>query len=144
MRWFNVYGLGFMLVIMIPNIVFAVKCRGGFRNKWTNRYLEAAEQAGRFGCFAFMVFNVPGTCLGWRSGGAFAAYLIVNGALTAAYCIIWIICFRRSSRFRSLALSAIPSALFLFSGAVCRSALLTLSAVLFAPSHVIISCKNAE
>lgn len=33
MRWFNVYGLGFMLVIMIPNIVFAVKCRGGFRNQ---------------------------------------------------------------------------------------------------------------
>lgn len=30
MKWFNVYGLIFILIIMIPNIVFALKCRDGF------------------------------------------------------------------------------------------------------------------
>lgn len=33
MNWFNVYGLIFVAVIMIPNIIFAVKCKDGFDNK---------------------------------------------------------------------------------------------------------------
>ena len=42
-----------------------------------------------------------------------------------------------------MALSIIPSAMFLFSGIISRSLLLTLSALLFAPSHILISYKNA-
>ena len=34
MEWFNVFGLIFLVVIMIPNIVFAIKCKDGFNNKW--------------------------------------------------------------------------------------------------------------
>ena len=30
MEWFNVFGLIFIVVIMIPNIVFAIKCKEGF------------------------------------------------------------------------------------------------------------------
>ena len=33
MEWFNVFGLMFMAVILIPNILFAVKCKDGFENK---------------------------------------------------------------------------------------------------------------
>ena len=40
MKFFNVYGLVFVAVIMIPNIVFAVKCKDGFENKWDNRYVQ--------------------------------------------------------------------------------------------------------
>ena len=36
MEWFNVFGLIYIVVIMIPNIVFAIKCKGGFDNKWNN------------------------------------------------------------------------------------------------------------
>ena len=34
MEWFNVFGLIFIAVIMIPNVVFAIKCKDGFDNKW--------------------------------------------------------------------------------------------------------------
>ena len=34
MEWFNVFGLVFIVVIMIPNIVFAVRCKDGFENSW--------------------------------------------------------------------------------------------------------------
>ena len=27
MEWFNIYGLVFMVIIMVPNIVFAIKCK---------------------------------------------------------------------------------------------------------------------
>ena len=144
MEWFNIFGLIFMAVIMIPNIIFAIKCKDGFVNKWNNKAVEIMEQVGRFGCFGFMVINIPGTCFGWWTDKAFAIYLIVNIILLASYCLIWIICFRKNTVFKALALSIIPSLVFLFSGIMGRSILLTISALIFAPMHILISYKNAK
>ena len=144
MEWLNVFGLVMAAVIMIPNILFAMKCKDGFVNKWNNKSVETVEQIGRFGCFGFMIINIPGTWFGWWSDEAFAVYLVVDAVLVTLYCVIWAVCFRKSSVFRSLALSIIPSVLFLFSGIMSRSILLTISAVLFAPSHIMISYQNAK
>ena len=144
MELINIYGLIFIAVIMIPNIIFAVKCKEGFENKWQNKSVEILEQIGRFGCFGFMIINILGTWFGWWSDEAFAVYLIVNILLTLVYCVIWIICFNKSNVFRALSLSIIPSAIFLFSGIMTRSVLLIISALLFAPSHITISYKNVK
>ncbi|MGN0772130.1 MAG: hypothetical protein ACI4MI_06065 [Christensenellales bacterium] len=144
MNWFNVYGLIFVVIIMIPNIVFAIKCKDGFDNKWTNKLVMLLEQMGRLGCFIFMIINIPGTCFGWWSDESFALYLIVDSILAILYCVIWIVCFKKNSVFRSLALSIIPSVLFLFSGIMSRSVLLIIASALFAPSHIMISYKNAK
>lgn len=144
MEWINVYGAIFMVLIMVPNIIYALKCKDGFENKWKNKTVEKIEQIGRFGCFGFMVVNIPGTWLGWWSGEAFAAYLIINTVLITLYCMIWMICFRKNTIFRALALSVIPSLVFLFSGIMSRSILLVVSAVLFAPAHILISYRNAK
>lgn len=141
--WLNIYGLVFMAVIMIPNIVFAVRCRDGFENRWKNRTVETLEQIGRFGCFGFMICYIPGTWFGFPSDEAFAVYLIADSVLIAAYCLIWIICFRKNSVFRALALSILPSAVFLLSGVLSRSVLLIAAAVVFAPCHILLSYKNA-
>jgi len=142
MEWFNVFGLLFMAVIMIPNIIFAVKCKNGFDNKWNNKTVEIIEQIGRFGSFGFMIINIPGTWFGWWSNEAFAIYLIVNALLAVLYCVIWIVCFRKNNKFKALALSIIPSVIFLFSGIMSRSVLLIVSSILFATSHILISYKN--
>mgnify|MGYP006972232106 FL=1 len=144
MEWLNVFGLVMVAVIMIPNILFAMKCKDGFVNKWNNKSVETVEQIGRFGCFGFMIINIPGTWFGWWSDEAFAVYLVVDAVLVTLYCVIWAVCFRKSSVFRALALSIIPSVLFLFSGIMSRSILLTIAAVLFAPSHIMISYQNAK
>ena len=144
MEWINVYGAIFMVLIMVPNIVYALKCKDGFENNWNNKTVEKIEQIGRFGCFGFMVVNIPGTWFGWWSDEAFVLYLIVNTVLIALYCIVWIICFRKNTIFRALALSIIPSLVFLFSGIMSRSVLLIVSAVLFAPAHILISYRNAK
>ena len=124
MGWINVFGLFFVSIIMIPNIVFAIKCKDGFENKWSNKLVEIIEQIGRFGCLGFMMINIPGTWFGWWSDEALAIYLITDTLLVIIYCAIWIVCFRKNSVFRALTLSIIPS-------------------VLFAPSHILISYKNA-
>ena len=144
MEWFNVFGLTFMVVIMIPNIVFAVRCKEGFENRCNNKAIEIIEQIGRFGCFGFMIFNVPGTWFGWWSDEAFAVYLIVDSLLIALYCVIWVVCRKENSIFRALALSIIPSVIFLFSGVISRSILLIITSMLFIPSHIMISYKNAK
>lgn len=144
MEWLNIFGLVMVAVIMIPNILFAMKCKDGFVNKWNNKSVETVEQIGRFGCFGFMIINIPGTWFGWWSDEAFAVYLVVDAVLVTLYCVIWAVCFRKSSVFRALALSIIPSVLFLFSGIMSRSILLTIAAVLFAPSHILISYQNAK
>ena len=40
MNWINFYGLGFRLVIMIPNIIFASINKDGFQKLWKNRFVE--------------------------------------------------------------------------------------------------------
>ena len=144
MEWINIFGAVFIVVIMVPNIVFALKCKEGFINKWNNKGVEIIEQIGRFGCFGFMVVNIPGTWFGWWSDEAFAIYLIANSMLIMCYCLIWIICFRKNTVFKALALSIIPSIVFIFSGVMSRSVLLIVAALLFAPAHILISYKNVK
>ncbi len=144
MNALNIFGLIMIAVIMIPNIIFAIRYREGFENKWNNKIVAVAEQIGRFGCFAFMIVNIPGTWFGWWSDETFAIYLIVDTILVILYCTIWIICFKNNSIFRALALSIIPSVLFLFRGIMSRSILLIVASILFAPSHILLSYKNAK
>ncbi|MBR6085922.1 MAG: hypothetical protein IKP61_09975 [Spirochaetales bacterium] len=144
MEYINLYGLSFMAIIMIPNIVYAIKCRDGFGNRWQNKTIETLEQIGRFGCFGFMVINIPGTWFGWWSDEAFAVYLIVDSVLVFAYCILWIVLWKKNNLLRALALSIIPSVVFLFSALMSRSILLTVSALLFSPMHILFSIKNTD
>ena len=144
MEWFNVFGLVFITVIMIPNIIFAVKHKDAFKNRNQNKAIEIIEQIGRFGCFGFMIFNIPSTWFGWWSVEAFAIYLLVDALLIVLYLTIWIVCWRKNNLFRALALSIIPSVIFLFSSIMCRSLLLIISSLLFAPTHIFISYKNAN
>lgn len=143
MEWIHVFGLFCMVIMMIPNIIFALKCKDGFVNQYHNRFIEMIEQIGRFGCFIFMIIEIPGTSFGWLFDGARSIYIIIDMVLLIAYCMIWMICFKKESLFRSLALSMIPSAIFLLSGILRQNILLIISSILFAPSHIMISYKNA-
>lgn len=144
MEWFNIFGLAFITAIMIPNIIFALKHKKAFENRYHNKTIEIIEQIGRFGCFGFMIFNIPTTWFGWWSDEAFAIYLMVDAVLIVLYCTIWVIYWRKNNVFKAMALSIIPSAIFLFSGIMCRSILLIISSLLFAPAHIFISYKNAD
>ncbi len=46
MDWLNIFGLIMIAVIMIPSIIFAIRCKEGFENKWSNKFVEVAEQIG--------------------------------------------------------------------------------------------------
>ncbi len=142
MSWFNYYGLIIMAIIMIPNIVYAVKHKGNDCNTYKNRAVIIAEQIGRYGCFAFMIFNIPYTYFNFWFDYALIVYLSVNGALCLAYLIFWVVCWNKNGKLKALSLSIIPSCVFLFSGIVLASIPLIVFSIIFAVNHIMISCKN--
>ena len=145
--FFNPFGLIFMILIMIPNIIYAIKCKENFTKLPQNKFwkvIETFEQIGRYGCFACMIVNIPGTYFGFKSDLSFVIYLIVNFVFISAYCIIWIFCFKKNNLFKAISLSVLPSVIFLFSGILSRSFLLIFCSSIFAPCHILISVKNSN
>ena len=142
MGWFNYYGLIVMAIVMIPNIVYAVKVKN-FANAYKNKTVEILEQIGRYACFVLMIFNIPYTYFGFWFDNAITVYLSVNGCLCFAYLLFWIICRNRNGKLKALSLSVIPSVIFLFSGITLAYIPLIVFAVLFGINHILISYKNS-
>ncbi len=138
---FFVFGLIIVLIMLVPNVLFAFFNKEGFQNAWQNKTVEILEQAGRFGCMIFMFIVIPE--VSFSSGDAFALYIIVNIALLLLYCLMWFVFFKKNNLARAVVLSVIPSVLFLFSGIISTNIPLIISAVVFAPCHILISVKNA-
>ncbi len=61
MGWFNYYGLIAVAIILIPNIISAAVDKSAFENRYNKKTILALEQIGRYGCIAFMIFNIPYT-----------------------------------------------------------------------------------
>ncbi len=143
MSWFNYYGLIIVALIMLPNIIFAIKYKDGFGGSYKNKCAEIFEQIGRYDCVVFMVFNIPYTYLNFWFNGALLTYIIVNGTLCTAYLIFWAIFWNKSNMARAITLSVLPSCIFLFSGVMLLSVPLLVFSIIFAVCHILISCKNA-
>lgn len=88
---FNYIGLTIIILIMIPNIVFALTNKDGFNNHYNNKIVEILEQIGRYGCFIFMMVNVPYTYFNFWFNNAKLVYIIVNFILVFLYLLFWIV-----------------------------------------------------
>ncbi len=113
MELFNFYGFIIILVIMIPNIVFMLKNKNGFENKYSNIKVETLEQIGRFACFLLMIINIPYLTKGYWFKNGEIIYICLNSILCVLYCLFWIIFWNKDGIVKSLLLSIIPSIMFL-------------------------------
>ena len=131
MDWFNLTGLIFVFVLLIPNMIYAVTNKDGFADNYHNKFIEAGEQIGRFGCFILMFIQLPFVTLG-----------IFGVALLVLYCGGWIVFRKGNSMAKALTLSILPSVLFLESGILTLNIPLIVLSVMFAICHITISYKN--
>ena len=53
------------------------------KGRLAKKTLQLFEQIGRYGCIAFMVFNIPFTYFGFWFDKAMLVYAIVNSVLCA-------------------------------------------------------------
>lgn len=90
----NWFGVITVLLILLPNIVYAVKCRGE-KNLCTNRLLNILEQIGRYGSMFFLIVYIgPKDGFGFGSVFEFLTYLFGNICLILAYWCTWVAYFK--------------------------------------------------
>ena len=86
-RWLNILGLIIIVLIMIPNIIYAVKYKNQ-QNKCDNQFMNILEQIGRYGCIVLMILNIGINEPGFRNIEMFLTYLIGNAILIISYLIV--------------------------------------------------------
>ena len=140
--WINIFGAVIVILMLIPNIVYAIKNRGE-KNLCTNRFMNAAEQIGRYACIVLMWFPLLVWKFGFASVLEMFLYLACSGILLIAYWIAFAIYMKRRSVRLALVLAILPACIFLLCGILLRHWLLVGFAVLFAVGHVYVTYKNA-
>lgn len=141
MDWLNIYGLIIMIILMIPNIIFALK-KKNFQSKYHNKVVEIIEQIGRFGSMGLMIINIPLLEFGYWFNKGEIVFMALTGILALLYCFVWILYFKKSTIARAMALAIIPTIMFFISGVLQGKVLLILTAVIFGVGHIIITYKN--
>ena len=139
--WLNVFGLILVILLLIPNIVYAIKVKDQ-KNLCTNKFMNILEQIGRYACMFLMVFNIGIAEFGFGSMEAFLIYVIGNVLLLLSYWVIWILYFHKQSFGRQITLAILPTCLFLLSGITMRHYLLILFGLVFGVGHVYVTYKN--
>lgn len=142
-NWFNLFGLIFIILLLLPNIIYAFKFRGA-KNHCTNTGLNILEQIGRYTCMIFMIFNIGLKEFSFSSVSLFLIYLIGNGLLMLLYWIIWFFYFKKQDYRKSMALAILPTIIFLLSGITLGHPLLIISSILFGFGHISVTNINAK
>ena len=139
--WINVFGAGIVVLMLIPNIVYAVKHKDE-KNLCTNKLMNALEQIGRYACIVLMWLPLLVWEFGFASVAEMLFYLLGNAALLIAYWIVFARYFKEKTAPRALALAVLPACIFLLSGLLLRHWLLVGFAALFAVGHIYVTQKN--
>ena len=122
--WLNIFGLIFVVLLLVPNIIYAVK------------------QIGRYASMFLMVFNIGLAEVGFSSVGAFIVYMLGNILLMISYWTIWVLYFKKKAYWKQIALALIPTCIFLLSGITMLHFLLIIFAVIFGIGHLYVTNKN--
>ena len=137
--WINLFGAGIIVLIMIPNIIYATGQKQDETQIEVPRGLSACEQVGRYGCIILMWLPLLVWKFGFGSVEEFLIYLIGNGALLLCYYLSWMLYSRKKTLSVAMALAIIPTAIFLLSGLLLRHWLLVAFAILFGFAHCTIT-----
>ena len=137
--WINLFGAGIIVLIMIPNIIYAAGQKQDETQIEVPRGLSACEQVGRYGCIILMWLPLLVWKFGFGSVEEFLIYLIGNGALLLCYYLSWMLYSRKKTLSVAMALAIIPTAIFLLSGILLHHWLLVAFVILFGACHCTIT-----
>lgn len=139
--WINLMGLILVVLLLIPNILYAVK-RPGQDKSQVSKPMCLLEQLGRYCSMALMVFGFGFYDFGFASVASLFVYLIGNTLLIAAYYIAWVPFFRTQRPGNALVLAVLPAMLFLLSGICLEHWALAFAAILFGIGHIYVTARR--
>lgn len=164
-NWINLFGVLIIVLLLIPNIIYAVKHKGG-KNLCENRFMNILEQIGRYGSMLFMVVCLKNGGYGFSSVALFLVYVFGNCLLLISYWVVWGVYFHvtrtevidwtdgptsvfiagkhrgKGAGALQMSLAVLPSCIFLLSGITLEYIFLIISAILFAVGHIYVTYAN--
>ena len=132
--WINIFNLVIIILMLIPNMLFADKIRReeGIER---NTILRISEYISRIACLIFMVFPIGVNAFGFTRPLHFEIYLISNVILMTINLVFWNV-FKKKPTFReALILAVVPSLIFFITGLLLHHWLLVISAGVFFLAH---------
>ena len=139
--WINAAGGLIVVLILVPNIIYALQCPGG-ENKCRNAGMNLLEQVGRYGSMALMILPLGVWKFGFPNVAAMLVYFLGNGVLLITYWVFWALYFRKVTRLRALTLAVVPTGIFLLSGLTLHHWLLVTAAGMFGVGHIYVTEKK--
>ena len=140
--WINFLGLIIIVLIMIPNIIFAIKTDVTNEKKRFPGSLIICETIGRLCCIVFMIVPVGMEEFSFRSVSEFVIYILGNIFLVCAYYVFWILYVKNRNMNHAMALAIIPIIIFCLSGILLRHFCLIIMAVVFGAGHIVITYQS--
>ena len=141
--WINAFGGGIVVLMLIPNIVYAVKNKDE-KNLCTNKLMNIIEQAGRYACIILMWLPLLVWEFGFNSVNDMLVYVLANSALVVSYWPVFAKYLKEKTKITAVVLAVIPSLIFILSGLFLRHWLLLAAALLFAVGHIYVTYQNAK
>ncbi len=141
--WINIFGAAIVAVLLIPNIIWALKNRRDLR-KCDNIFISIFDQAGLYGCILLMWLPLLVWKFGFPSAGEMVVYVFGNSTLLIVYIIFFIAYFRFRNRTLEIMLTVIPAIIFIGSGVLLRHWLLVCFGVIFATAHFCAILKRTK
>ncbi len=141
--WINLFGAGIVALMLIPNIVYAIKNKEK-KNHCTNRFMNVLEQLGRYACIILMWLPLLVWKFGFSSVLEMVLYFFGNGLLLAAYWFVFARYLKEKTPKRALILAVLPACIFLLSGRLLRHWLLVGFALVFAAGHIYVTWYNTK
>lgn len=141
--WINLFGAGIVIILLIPNIVYAIKNKTE-KNLCANRWLNIIEQIGRYGCIVLMWLPLAVGQFGFSSVLEMLIYLLGNGVLLVVYWLVFAQYLKKKNGRCARILAVLPACIFLLSGLLLRHWLLVGFSILFAIGHIYVTEKNIE
>ena len=137
----NLLGLAVVVLMLIPNIIYAIKNRGG-KNLCTNKLMNLTEQIRRYGCIVLMCLPLGIRKFGFHTLADLFIYLGGNVMLLAAYWVVFALYLKKKTQRRAMALAVIPCCIFLLCGITLWHWLLVMFGAIFAMAHIYVTKKN--
>lgn len=134
--WINLFGAIIVLLIIIPNIIYALRNKNETEAPDVPQHLTVCEQIGRYGCIILMWLPLMVWEFGFKSNEEFVIYLFLNGILIIIYYLYWAGYFKQKTLKKGLVLAIIPTTIFLVSALLLRHWLLAFFALLFGFAHI--------
>ncbi len=145
MNWLNAFGFLIVALLIVPNMLYFYRNKNKpMVNKCRNKVILVAEQIGRYGTMALMIFPFGIGEFSLPSDENFAIYLMINAVLLLLYWIAWYFYMRSNKAVLAIILAVIPSIIFVLNGVLLRHGLLILFGVIFAVSHIYITYQNTQ